>query len=196
MLRIKNTFLDIAPDRSPSLAPFFRERVVRSCPSSPATRQSEELGFFTTAWSASTTDSRTRSSSPSSSADQYQATRSSSPSSTGGDRVVGTKSTTSVYSAETVDTTSQGAELPLTWSAAVPTALISVSSPLPNPGSVGHHLGECDPCAFFNSGRCDKGERCTFCHLCDPEERKRRRKEKVEKKRQARRMAKGVVGRR
>jgi hypothetical protein len=48
---------------------------------------------------------------------------------------------------------------------------------LPSMGSAGHHLGQCKPCAFTAKG-CAAGESCAFCHLCDPSEHKRQKKEK------------------
>eukprot|EP00929_Paragymnodinium_shiwhaense_P018878 TRINITY_DN13053_c0_g1_i1.p2 TRINITY_DN13053_c0_g1~~TRINITY_DN13053_c0_g1_i1.p2 ORF type:complete len:282 (-),score=39.57 TRINITY_DN13053_c0_g1_i1:678-1523(-) len=50
----------------------------------------------------------------------------------------------------------------------------------PTVGSMGHYLGQCKPCAFAhdpNAG-CNSGKGCSFCHLCAPGEKKRRRKEK------------------
>jgi len=56
---------------------------------------------------------------------------------------------------------------------------------LPSVGSVGHFDGSCRPCAFVHAGRCQHGPACSFCHLCGPEERKRRRKDKLEARRAA-----------
>jgi len=47
------------------------------------------------------------------------------------------------------------------------------------PGSEGHSLGRCNPCAFLHTKGCTKGEDCRFCHLCTPgalKERKRQRR--------------------
>ena len=51
------------------------------------------------------------------------------------------------------------------------------SEALPTVGSVGHRAGLCKPCAFVAKG-CESGVECTFCHLCDPGEKERRKKEK------------------
>jgi len=51
-------------------------------------------------------------------------------------------------------------------------------APLPSPGSAGHAIGECKPCAFLHSKGCANAETCQFCHLCDAEEKKRRRRGK------------------
>merc|ERR1712048_312211 len=53
------------------------------------------------------------------------------------------------------------------------------SPEMPTAGSAQHYLGECKPCAFFwKQAGCSNGVNCTFCHLCDSNERKRRQKEK------------------
>lgn len=56
-------------------------------------------------------------------------------------------------------------------------------SQLPSKGSALHQLGNCKPCAFFCSVQggppaCKNGVECTFCHLCEPGEKKRRKQEK------------------
>jgi len=59
---------------------------------------------------------------------------------------------------------------------------------LPSLGSVGHASGQCKPCAFVHSTGCQSGPACQFCHLCDPGEKKRRRKEKLERLRAERKL--------
>lgn len=49
---------------------------------------------------------------------------------------------------------------------------------MPTVGSAGHHLRACKPCAFVNTKGCKDGVMCQFCHLCEPGEKKRRKKEK------------------
>merc|ERR1719263_2682535 len=51
------------------------------------------------------------------------------------------------------------------------------SPDMPSVGSVGHWNGTCKPCAFMARG-CTSGVNCPFCHLCDVNEKKRRRKDK------------------
>lgn len=51
---------------------------------------------------------------------------------------------------------------------------------LPSAGSAGHESGQCKPCAFFSTKGCQNGVQCQFCHLCEPGEKKRRRKEKMQ----------------
>lgn len=49
----------------------------------------------------------------------------------------------------------------------------------PTPGSANHFSGMCKPCSFFwKSTGCSNGANCVFCHLCGPDEKKRRQKEK------------------
>lgn len=51
----------------------------------------------------------------------------------------------------------------------VPETVLSV-------GSQSHSLGLCKPCAFFHKPEgCRQMSACPFCHLCDPDEKKRRK---------------------
>merc|ERR1719464_950601 len=54
------------------------------------------------------------------------------------------------------------------------------SRELPSIGSAAHAAGRCKPCAFAYTKGCANGLSCPFCHLCDADEKKRRRKEKVQ----------------
>lgn len=49
---------------------------------------------------------------------------------------------------------------------------------IPSRGSALHTFGACKPCAFSFQDVCVSGVECEFCHLCDPGERKRRKKER------------------
>lgn len=51
---------------------------------------------------------------------------------------------------------------------------------IPSPGSASHSQGLCVPCDFFHRGLCKADVTCNFCHLCGPEESKRRRKVKAQ----------------
>eukprot|EP00931_Biecheleriopsis_adriatica_P017428 TRINITY_DN12519_c0_g1_i1.p1 TRINITY_DN12519_c0_g1~~TRINITY_DN12519_c0_g1_i1.p1 ORF type:complete len:696 (+),score=167.74 TRINITY_DN12519_c0_g1_i1:119-2089(+) len=53
--------------------------------------------------------------------------------------------------------------------------------PLPSLGSADHASGTCKRCNFFPKGRCQNGEKCTFCHL-PHQKRKPSRQEKRERK--------------
>jgi len=56
----------------------------------------------------------------------------------------------------------------------------SLGSPeMPTVGSAGHNIGSCKPCAFFHSRGCENGLQCSFCHLCAPDEKRKRQKAKV-----------------
>jgi len=57
----------------------------------------------------------------------------------------------------------------------------------PTVGSRGHSLKMCKPCAFSGKG-CQSGMNCTFCHLCEVGEKKRRKKEKVAFRRELQKM--------
>ncbi|CAE7426128.1 unnamed protein product [Symbiodinium sp. CCMP2592] len=50
---------------------------------------------------------------------------------------------------------------------------------VPSVGSAAHELRRCKPCAFFwKCDGCQSGQACLFCHLCPPDEKKRRKKER------------------
>merc|ERR1712107_281220 len=53
----------------------------------------------------------------------------------------------------------------------------------PTRGSIGHGGGRCKPCAFVHTKGCDNGFECPFCHLCEPGEKKKRRKDKLDARR-------------
>ncbi|CAJ1340810.1 unnamed protein product [Effrenium voratum] len=55
----------------------------------------------------------------------------------------------------------------------------AIEPPMEAPlGSIAHQMGNCKPCAFFYTKGCQGGENCSFCHLCPPGEKDRRKKEK------------------
>jgi hypothetical protein len=56
--------------------------------------------------------------------------------------------------------------------------MIGLMPDMPSAGSAGHYAGHCKPCVFLHTKGCGNGAQCTFCHLCPPEERKRRKNEK------------------
>merc|ERR1711924_488299 len=57
---------------------------------------------------------------------------------------------------------------------------------LPSMGSAWHFDGTCKPCAFFHKQGCAHGTQCPFCHVCGPEEKKKRQKQKIATLRAAR----------
>lgn len=61
---------------------------------------------------------------------------------------------------------------------AVPMA--PTEAPMTSVGSVGHALRNCKACAHvWKPGGCAKGAECTFCHLCDEEDFKQMRRDKL-----------------
>jgi hypothetical protein len=66
---------------------------------------------------------------------------------------------------------------------------------IPTIGSAGHALRKCKPCAFaWKESGCQSGASCKFCHLCDPAEKKRRRKAKLQLRRnRSMKKAEGVL---
>lgn len=61
------------------------------------------------------------------------------------------------------------------------------SAEFPSVGSVGHKLGLCKPCVFLHADAgCANGVDCTFCHSCEPGERKRRQRAKLDKRKRQR----------
>lgn len=78
---------------------------------------------------------------------------------------------------------SAGHPSPKTLSGDIDAALLEMgkavelgSAELPSKGSALHSLERCKPCAFVLRGNCKDGVECGFCHLCQPGEKKRRRK--------------------
>jgi hypothetical protein len=55
----------------------------------------------------------------------------------------------------------------------------------PSVGSVGHFSGQCKPCVHFHKKGCRNGTECTFCHLCDAGEVKRRQSKKCARRQQS-----------
>jgi len=61
-------------------------------------------------------------------------------------------------------------------------------------GSAGHEVGKCKPCAFVHRPMgCTDGAACSYCHLCEPGEKKRRQRQKFEAARQ-RRLSRKATG--
>merc|ERR1712061_816654 len=56
----------------------------------------------------------------------------------------------------------------------------TMAGELPSLGSRCHHLGTCKPCGFFHRAGCAKGAECPYCHLCGPDEKKKRQRQKRE----------------
>lgn len=86
-----------------------------------------------------------------------------------------------------LDSTATTATLGSELSAITPTVSAAVSSA----GSAEHGSGACKPCAFLHTKGCVNGVTCTFCHLCGPDEIKRRRKAKFAMLREAKQRENG-----
>jgi hypothetical protein len=84
--------------------------------------------------------------------------------------------------------TTQTSRPVLSLAEALPEAELG-SPEMPSVGSAGHWNGICKPCAFMARG-CTSGVNCPFCHLCDVNEKKRRRKDKISFMRELRRWKK------
>lgn len=181
---VKNTFIDTALERTPSMEAFFQERMVSTCPASQVGRcrkamqigdsqlQKETFlvegsGLKCTAGGSS---SRGTSITRTSEADQAEL-------------LPRLPHATSVHSAPA--RLSDGTIVRPSLLAGIE----SIPQLLPSTGSAGHFGGDCQPCAFFHSGRCVNDLKCQFCHLCDDSERRRRKKAKEEMRRKSRREA-------
>jgi hypothetical protein len=58
------------------------------------------------------------------------------------------------------------------------------SPQMPSRGSALHRFGACKPCAFMYQDGCKNDVNCHFCHLCEPGEKKRRKKDRQAVKRE------------
>lgn len=62
-------------------------------------------------------------------------------------------------------------------------------------GSLLHVEGTCKPCGFFwRSMGCKDGANCKHCHICTPEDKKQRRKDRKQLAKKAKRRSRGVHG--
>lgn len=155
---VRNTFLDVAHPRSPSLDEFFEERQAFSCPASGASEPGS--GCYTPGMVLKKAVAFP---------DLHE----------GVDEVASdcsTADTTESLELQRVHTAPRAIPLRLA-DALAPLAEVQ-TSPLPSVGSVGHSAGQCKPCAFFHTRGCSSGAECQFCHICGPEERQIRKKGK------------------
>jgi len=93
-----------------------------------------------------------------------------------------------MFGMETTQTSAEASRPVLSLAEALPEPELG-SPEMPSVGSVGHWNGTCKPCAFMARG-CTSGVNCPFCHLCDVNEKKRRRKDKIAFMRELRRWKK------
>mmetsp|Transcript_89087 Transcript_89087/g.276870 ORF Transcript_89087/g.276870 Transcript_89087/m.276870 type:complete len:373 (+) Transcript_89087:90-1208(+) len=214
-VRIRNTFLDSPLERSPSLERFFAERKVRSCPASgPNSRQAsgrstpnpgamqDPFSIKTPSVSAVVTprggigkgaslrgaEMKQYDLAVIAAAKLVEAADCGAAGGAGADS--SSASSTSAgnvpYSGQVSEASGSGA-ISLSQPPAATDASSRTVGPaeLPSKGSALHPWGACKPCAFVFEVGCTNGVNCQFCHLCEPGEKKRRKKER-------RRMAKDL----
>jgi hypothetical protein len=159
---VRNTFIDTQDGRSVSLEEFFEERRIRSC---PVTKPGDEY--------------------------QTDAIRTPEPeplqsSFTTGAQVFMSRfaAATGLWTATPTDSEMDQSfnlppKMPHVLSLSYALRQPEIGSPeVPTAGSAVHYTGECKPCAFLYTKGCENGAQCTFCHLCPPDEKRRRQKEK------------------
>lgn len=210
-IRIKNTFVEKVPQLSPSLNAFYTERMVRSSPASPTRCLSGDLPACADEQQASSPYSiQTPTTEGLSQLLQAGSTCSqdSDEQPCWSTRSIGSRTPDSMDLQPAVSAwpaASSPVLCPLilgsvpwcTWSQQagfVNGVLLPLPTPpgpvlgtaeLPSVGSAGHDGRSCKPCAFVGTKGCDSGASCPFCHLCEPGEGKRRRREKLQHRRQA-----------
>jgi len=166
---VRNTFIELQVGRPTSLDEFFEERRIRSCPVPPREEERDVCSIST----------------PEPVVPQYEQPRNSIA--TGAQALFSTVAIVTGFSprlehaasATPSDKCNAWAERP---------RLLMLSEALPGPtqpfpllptvGSAGHSSGTCKPCAFLYTKGCGNGAQCSFCHLCPPDEKRRRQKDK------------------
>lgn len=191
-LIVKNTFIDTPIVRPLSLDEFLPDRRIQSCPvdtqpsmqNEAETVGSSQLLRIMTEGAATLTTAASHATMAASTAATavrcwWHPTDSS---------VVPEASAMASSVSRPIVTTDKAAPQVLSLAEAI--AEPELGSPeMPTIGSAGHWVGSCRPCAFFHKSGCQNGVQCTFCHLCDASEKKRRQKGKIAEMRQMRRMS-------
>jgi len=213
-LVVRNTFIDTPLDRPYSLDGFLQERRIQSCPVEapgvalvsqdeeeeedaalasklPQLRRAATAGAAVVAAAAADTAAAVMGwwhGQPQE--QQQQAAAQWNETFVAPDRQDFAQMPTTYYESQQASSASPPVLL-LSEALAPPSALASnaaLGSPeLPTIGSLEHWTGNCKPCAFFHKRGCSNGVECSFCHLCDSSEKKRRQKEKVQQLREMRR---------
>jgi len=176
-VHVRNTFIETAAEPSALLDGFFQERQVRTCPASHIGRLAnlfEDVGYMRDCRKASRPPSPGSESTASTAGPAPRAVLSLADSLSPRSRAVPPPIAPAPGPAELLRLSVMGSVPP------PPIGLAPGSTELPSLGSAGHAAGRCKPCAFFHTSGCENGPTCSFCHLCEPEERKRRRKEKLQ----------------
>lgn len=176
---VRNTFIDAKVGRPESLDEFFEERRIHSCPAPPP--QQDDI------------ESVPNSPEPSFLHDAFAA---------GAQVFMDTVIASTGFWPEHQGTPFMAAMEPvnrpfqpkvLVLSEALPGSTSALGSQsLPTVGSAGHYTGHCKPCAFFYTKGCESGTQCEFCHLCPPDEKRRRQKDKHAAFREMRRQRRQV----
>lgn len=176
-LYVRNTFIDAPVDRQSSLEDFFEERKVKSCPTSAIEHLPlKELALL-----------------PLKELAPVRAVAFSPPTPAIEPSIVYPDTDSDLSTADTIEIREANQRsfglagdfgLPQVNAGSGKGSVIAgvQEQPYPPPTSAGsalHALGQCKPCAFFTTKGCGNGLQCPFCHLCDPGEKKRRRKEKL-----------------
>jgi len=172
---IRNTFLDTREGRSVSLEEFFEERRIHSCPVAPP-EQDPESGLEVPDQSLGEVmfaGAQAFATQVGTAAGFWTATPTAS------------EYDMSFQPGSATDALQEAPRL-LMLSEALPEPEVG-SQQCPTLGSVGHYEGTCKPCAFLYTKGCENGAQCTFCHLCPPDEKRRRQKEKQQAFREMRR---------
>lgn len=168
---VRNTFIDTYATRSDSLEEFYKERMIHSEPVKDREEMGSEVGTVQ--------ESQPLREAVTAGAQAFMAAAAglwAQPEPT--------------TSAQNVDASRQAPRV-LMLAEALQGPVLG-SPELPTMGSAGHHTNTCKPCAFFYTKGCENGTQCVFCHLCPPDEKRRRQKEKQEAFREMRKQRRQV----
>lgn len=182
-VHVKNTFINCAEARAPSLEGFYEERRVRSCPGSGISQPFGSPVFPSRGISVVTADS------------DEEALMSAMAAVSLGNPLIAALHGSSHASRPTSLQLNFVPDAHSTVVLNLTDALVEPevgSLQCPSVGSKGHNSGLCKPCAFTVKG-CSSGKDCSFCHLCDVGEKKRRRKDKKDTTREVTRWKKSMA---
>lgn len=177
-LRVRNTFLDAAVQRSPSLERFLEPRLVRSTPTTPSGEQTGSRLQVVTDLDEQALPSYLINTPTESVRDGLLLTPR-------GEAQTWPRPCSPVAQPRGLQPAPQALCLLKAIGLQpeeVPAA--DAAEALPSRGSALHRYGACRPCAFIHREGCRSGSECQFCHLCDPGERKARKKERLASRRE------------
>lgn len=178
---VRNTFLDTQDTRSVSLEEFFEERRIHSCPVAPPEYSLSEDGVETPELPLQdtiTTGAHALLTKFAAATGFWTATP------------TGSEYDSSFQHGEPFNIPEEMPRV-LMLAEALPEPALG-SSELPTVGSAAHYVGSCKPCAFLYTKGCGNGLDCPFCHLCPPDEKRRRQKDKQAAFREMRRQRRQV----